>query len=68
MKLAFNDVKPSLISKGIMRPNTLEKPIRVRLKLTAKLASAVKKSSGLILVENKVKANQSIMYPTETQQ
>ena len=41
MKLAFNDGKPSLINKGIRRPNMFEKPIRVKLKFTAKLVSAV---------------------------
>ena len=41
MKLASNDVNPLLISKGIIRPYTFAKPSRVKLKLTAKLVSAV---------------------------
>ena len=41
IKFAFNDVKPSLIIRGMKRPKTFERLIRVKLKFMAKLVSTL---------------------------
>ena len=39
IKFAFNDVKPALIIRGIKRPKTFERLIRVKLKFRFPIAS-----------------------------